>query len=76
MDRSAKELGAILSDMYENAPRGKQVTMVHMFGIRYCKDIEKVGLKDVITASGIRPTYLVEVNKGMNLAEYVVPIQK
>lgn len=55
--------------MYENAPGGKQVTVVHMFGIRYYKDIEKVGLRDVTTASGIRTIYLVEVNKGMNLAE-------
>jgi hypothetical protein len=45
--------------------------MVHVFGIQYRDQIEKVGLKDVITASGIRPTYLVEVNKGMNLADFV-----
>lgn len=71
MDKSAEELGAILQHMYETAPRGKQVTMVHLFGIQYRHQIEKVGLKDVITASGIRPTYLVEVNKGMNLGDFV-----
>lgn len=76
MDKSVKELGAILSDTYENAPRGKQVIMVLLFGVRYREEIDRVGLKDVIATSGIPLGYLAEVNKGMNLAEYVVPIQK
>ena len=76
METEAKRLGAILNDMYENAPRGRQVTMIHLFGIQYSEDIERVGVKDVVTASGIKSTYITEVNKGMNLAEYVVPVQK
>ncbi len=74
MSKSAKELGQILADMYENAPRKELVVMVHLFGVQYHKEIRELGLKDIIEASGIPSNYGAEVNKGVNLAKYVMPI--
>ena len=67
----AKELGQILNEMYTNARRGEQVTMIHLFGVRYSEEIRKCGIKEVIAESGIRSTYLTEVSKAANLAKYV-----
>ncbi len=67
----AKELGSTLRDLYENAGRGKQVTKIHLFGIKYSNEILKAGIKDVIKESGINSTYATEVSKGINLADWV-----
>ncbi len=34
-------LTTILADMYNNAPDGEAVAMIHLFGIRYSRDIQK-----------------------------------
>ena len=70
---TANELGAILSDMYNDAPRGKQVTMIHLFGLKYHDFIRQVGVREVVQVARIKSTYITEVNKGVNLAEYAVP---
>lgn len=67
----AKELGQILNDMYTNAPRGEQVTMIHLFGVKYSEEIRKCGIKEIVKESGIRSTYLTEISKAVNLAKYV-----
>lgn len=69
-----KELGAILSQMYNDAARGEQVTMIHLFGVKYHKEIKLVGVKEVIREAGISSTYSTEVSKAMNLAKYVKAI--
>lgn len=44
-----------LSIMYENAPKGEIVTMVHLFGIRYSEQIQKSGFskKEIARAAKI-----------------------
>lgn len=69
-----KELGAILNEMYSNAPRGKQVTMIHLFGIKYHKEIQNFGIKEIVLEAGIRSTYSTEISKAINLAKYVKAI--
>ena len=73
MSKTIKELGNILADMYENAPKKEQVTMIHFFGVKYADDIKKVGVREVIEQSGIHSTYRTELNKAVNLAKYVIP---
>ena len=34
-----KKLGEILSNMYNSAPEGYLVTFIHLFGIKYARDI-------------------------------------
>lgn len=69
--RTAEQLGKVLKEMYDNAPKKEQVIMIHLFGIKYHDEIKNAGIKDVVDASGIKSTYKVEVNKGVNLSKYV-----
>jgi hypothetical protein len=73
MSKSVYELGSILNDMYTNAIKGEQVMMIHLFGIKYSEDIRNVGIRDVLEQSGIRASYLTELNKGVKLSKYVRP---
>jgi diacylglycerol kinase len=36
--------------MYDNAPRMEQVTMIHLFGIKYSDEIKNAGIKAVVDA--------------------------
>ncbi len=69
------ELGKILADMYENAMNGEKVAHIHLFGVKYGKEIKSNRYKatEVIKASGLRASYATELSKGVKLSEYVVP---
>jgi len=73
-----KELGDTLSQMYndENAPKNEKVTRIILFGIKYSDEIKNLGrgaVKQIIQQSVLSMTkYGAEVNKGINLAKYVV----
>jgi hypothetical protein len=73
MSKTLNELGNLLEEMYSNAPRKEQVTMIHLFGVKYAEDIQKVGIREVIEQSGIHSTYRTELNKAVKLAKYVNP---
>ena len=73
MSKTVNELGGILKDMYSNARKKEQVTMIHLFGVKYAEDILEVGIREVIEESGISSTYRTELNKAVNLARYVLP---
>ena len=68
------ELGTKLSEMYNNAPKGDAVAMIHLFGIKYADEIKQINYskRDIIEQSGISTSYLTELNKGVKLAEYVI----
>lgn len=68
------ELGEILHDMYFNSEEGEKVAMIHLFGIKYAKDIQDVkeSKKAIAKAAGIRESYGTEVSKGVKLSKYVV----
>jgi len=67
------ELGQILKDMYNNAPKGETAAMIHLFGIKYSEKIKesKVSFKDIAIAAGIGESYGTEISKGAKLANYV-----
>ena len=69
------ELGSTLRKLYEEAPKGDAVAMIHLFGIRYATEIKasEFSKKDIIRQSGISTSYLTELAKGVKLAEYVIP---
>jgi len=69
------ELGTKLSEMYNDAPKGDAVAMIHLFGIKYANEIKQsdYSKKDIIEQSEISASYLTELTKGVKLAEYVVP---
>jgi 5-methylcytosine-specific restriction protein B len=74
------ELANILSQMYDNALEGEKVAMIHLFGIRYSSIIRNNNFvaSDIISStrladgSQIRESYYAEINKGVNLAKYVI----
>lgn len=67
------DLGLKLKEMYEGAPQGEAVAMIHLFGIRFAKEIRAGGftIKEIITASRINKSYATELSKGIKLAKYV-----
>jgi hypothetical protein len=69
------QLGTKLNEMYNNAPKGDSVAMIHLFGIKYAMEIKQSNYskKDIITQSGISTSYLTELTKGVKLANYVIP---
>ena len=67
------ELAARLREMYDGAKRNEAACQVHLFGIKYAKELQERGcpLKDIVQQSGISMGYLSEVSKGVKLAQYV-----
>lgn len=70
---SIAELGAILSDAYNNSPKEDAALMIRLFGIRYASEIKKDNYsnEEIIKASGISEVYLNELSKGVKLSVYV-----
>ena len=68
-----KELGKNLHEMYFNAPKGEVVAMIHLFGIKYAKEIitSKFSKKAIAEEASIPVSFAVEINKGVKLAKYV-----
>ena len=68
------ELSSALRDLYENAPRGEQATMVHLFGIRYASEIRASGCtpKMILQDAGMGTSWQTEISKGIRLSRYVV----
>ncbi|MDE7164164.1 MAG: hypothetical protein K2O04_01910 [Clostridiales bacterium] len=71
---SKKVLGQKLKEMYENAPHNKKALMVHLFGIKFANVIRSNGYsaREIVETAGINGnSYQVELNKGINLSQYV-----
>ncbi len=68
-----KQLSSELSKGYNNAPKGRMVTMVHLFAIKFASEINnsEYTVEDIVTASTVPNSYGIEVRKGIRLAEYV-----
>ena len=67
------ELGKELKKMYENAQSGDAVCMIHLFGVRYARQINQVDCtaKDIAEQAGIPMSYETEIRKGIKLSKYV-----
>lgn len=65
---SINELGSILKDMYSNAEVGMQVASIHVFGIKYARQIIKNKYKpiEIIKAALLNDSYSTELNKAIN----------
>ena len=66
------EASMILQKMYkEGLERGEAATSIHLFGIRYSKQLQGLSLEDIVGDAKLPPSYKTEIRKGMNLAKYV-----
>ena len=68
-----KDLGEKLKEMYNNAPGGEKVAMIHLFGIKYADEITRShsSNKDIAIKAGIPESYGTEISKGVKLAKHV-----
>jgi len=64
-------LTTILNDMYFNALEGETVAMIHLFGIKYAKEIQACGesMKQIAISAGLNESYGTEISKGVKLAQ-------
>lgn len=48
-----KELGEILKDLYNKAPKGYQVANIHFFGVKYASIIQRnhLNVKNIVAFS-------------------------
>lgn len=69
------DLGAKLNEMYSNSKNGEAVAMIHLFAIKYAKEIKTSGesMVAIAKAAGIQESYGTEISKGVKLSQFVVP---
>ena len=67
------ELGMALRKMYDAAPLGDQVAAIHLFGIRFWKELSgrKLNKKVILRTAGLPESYATEISKGVKLGQYV-----
>lgn len=76
---TAQELGKELANMYFTAKDGERVAMIHLFGIKFSKQIlsNKISANEIIKyakfldGSIVNKSYFAQINKGIKLAKYV-----
>ena len=61
----------ILRKMYEDAPPGYQMTMLHLFGIKYASQIQGISVREIARSATGKESLAVEIGKGMKLADFV-----
>ena len=74
MEYSEKNLGKILKDMYENAPKNEQILMINLFGVKFGSIIKLRGYNaGIIVRHAVLSNWSrAEVSKGVKLSTYVV----
>ena len=66
---SVQQLGDILHQMYSNAEDRMQVASIHIFGIKYGKNIieKEFSAPDIIKAAELNESYSTELQKALNI---------
>lgn len=64
-----QQLGDILDQMYSNAEDKMKVAAIHIFGIKYGKNIieKEFRAPDIIKAAGLNESYSTELQKALNI---------
>ena len=73
-EMSADELGDELRRMHDNAPEGMQMTSIHLFGIKYARQIERLGgnaCPNIYQRAGRKRGHTADLRHGIRLAEFV-----
>lgn len=67
------DLSKKLKSMYENALKGEKAVSIHLFGIEYADEIKmnNYSISEIVELAGISKSYVVEVNKGINISKHV-----
>ena len=65
------EASAILHDLYEQAPEGKKMLGILLFGIKYADELAGLSSTRIAAQATGKKHFDTEINYGKNLAEYV-----
>lgn len=66
------EAAKTLAEAYRKGQATReQALSIHLFGIRYAREIGGMSLHDLVVRAEIPTTYKTELRKGINLAKYV-----
>ena len=68
---TTNEAAQILHRMYANAPKGDQVAYIHLFGIKYDRDLDRLNIERILEEAKMPNSYKTEIRKGRRLAKYV-----
>ena len=70
-----EKLASILHDMYFDSEDGESVVMIHLFGIKYAREIKACNesMKQFAISAGLNESYGTEISKGVKLAQFVTP---
>jgi len=66
-----EEAARLLREMYDD-PNTDKVVSIHLFGMRYARDLDGLPIKEIVICAGLQKSYQTEVRKGINLARYAV----
>ena len=70
----------LLRGAYAKAPKGEKVLGIHLFGIKYADELQKLisdgtSIKEIVEKAhplgDSKGSYVTEISKGMKLAKYV-----
>jgi len=68
---SLDDAARALADLYQAAPKGGQVTQIHLFGIQYADDRRGLSCAEIVDRARLPKSYVTEINRERKLARYV-----
>ena len=68
---TSEQLAAELRKSVEKAGYGERVVAIHLFGIRFSKDLKRRNTKEIAALAGLPESYGTEISKGAKLGSFV-----
>ena len=65
------QVSKILAEMYENAKPKEQLLAIHLFGIKFADELERLSANEIALKAKSFKSYGTEIRKGMRLAKHV-----
>ncbi len=65
------EAAQILKHMYATAPNEDRDARIHLFGIRYDRELDGLNIEQILERAQMPLGYEIEIRKGRKLAKYV-----
>ena len=66
-----EEAARLLRYMYDKAPEGEKTISIHLFGIKYAKEIGSISPKELVVRADLPASYCDVIRKMVKLEKYV-----
>ena len=66
-----EEAARVLRDMYDKAPAGERAISIHLFGIKYAKEIGSMSPEELVVRANLPVSYCDVIRKMIKLEKYV-----